>query len=251
MASKDQIMKIVFSLMSFTENELKAFDYETFLHGGILPAFELSSIAEIPMEKAIELFCTCSRREFDVPSLDLSAFDLLETIGRFLSVRLIREGSDWIEDAILYIETGHFLMQIESPNINLLHYARYIPNGEPVRVYLAFQGQAGEIWRDSHDGYKDIGVHYSFNSHEGNRHHSPHVHIDYQHKAHAGILIATGEKIKRHDEKGVIPGKILKEVKRRVLDNKRELYEAWNVQTDGDKVDIDHLLGVKKVVIPG
>lgn len=37
------------------------------------------------------------------------------------------------------------------------------------------------------------GLRYSFNSHEGNRHNVPHVHVDYKHEGNASIAISNGE----------------------------------------------------------
>ena len=77
------------------------------------------------------------------------------------------------------------------------------------------------------------------NSHEGDRHKKPHVHVtDNQHQYRASVCIDDGEIIA-----GNLPSKLAKIAKKKILSDQKFFYKCWNTMTDGLSVDINKHYG--------
>ena len=132
-----------------------------------------------------------------------------------------------------YILAGEELAYIADNSIDLAKLKEHYAIGDDLHLIFSFLSVAGDIWRED-------GVRYYMHSKEAGSHHEPHVHVDYRHEATASVAIKDGELLD-----GVLPLKVLKRVRKRIMDNQKFLFECWNKMTDGLYVDIDHYFGIK------
>ena len=103
-------------------------------------------------------------------------------------------------------------------------------------VFFIFSGDAGEIW-------KDDGLRYYMPSHEQGSHSIPHVHVDYKHTASGTISIIDGKVLA-----GDLPSRVVKIVRKRVLEEQDYLKECWNKMTDGFIIDINYDWGKRALI---
>lgn len=128
-------------------------------------------------------------------------------------------------------EAGEFV-KVVTPAICLSTLLKYYNIREDLHIFFMLSNQAGGIWTED-------GLRYYMNAREAGRHNLPHIHVDYRHETSATVSLYDGEMIE-----GDIPGKIMKRVKGKVLDNQKYLLECWNKMTDGLRVDLNVSFGV-------
>ena len=146
----------------------------------------------------------------------LSGLDLdrLEEIYGKLPLAIIQDGILlWIKNLLCPVSD---LFQIEE--------------SEHIVAFLIFNCQAGNIWNEN-------GIRYDMHSREKNQHHTPHIHVRYRDNE-ASVSLINGE-----IEDGVLPNRIHKVVKNKIMDNQFFLIDFWNNKTDGIKIDLDVLFG--------
>jgi len=84
-------------------------------------------------------------------------------------------------------------------------------------------------------------LHFYFHSNEEGKHNEPHVHVYYDgENNNEPISIRTGEVLTKNPK---MPKKYQKQAKQYILKHQTELLQYWNTNTNGLKVDVDHLLG--------
>lgn len=127
---------------------------------------------------------------------------------------------------IYLLEDGEFV-EVVAPAVRISTLSKYYNIREDLHIFFMLSNQAGDIWNED-------GLRYYMNSRESGRHHLPHVHVDYKHEASATVSLYDGEMIESD-----LPGKVMKRVKRKVLDNQEYLLECWNKMTDGLRVDLN------------
>ena len=87
------------------------------------------------------------------------------------------------------------------------------------------------------------GLRYYMPSRESGSHNKPHIHVDYRYESFASICIGDGSLLS-----GSLPSKVLKEARKKILDNQEFLLRYWNEKTDGLSVDINSYLRAKPVL---
>lgn len=152
-----------------------------------------------------------------ISGLDL---DRVKDIYGKLPIATIQDGNLlWIDNQLCLVSD---LFQIEE--------------SEQIVVFLIFNCQAGNIWNEN-------GIRYDMHSREKKQHHTPHIHVKYRDNE-ASVSLITGE-----IEDGLLPNKIHKVVKNKILNNQFFLLDFWNNKTDGIKVDLNVLFGETEVKI--
>ncbi len=108
-----------------------------------------------------------------------------------------------------------------------------------VDAFFVLNGQAGDIYRED-------GLRFYMNSREGNRHNTPHVHVDYCHESSAVLSILDGS-VLAGDKR--FPSKKLRQARAWVKENRVKLADDWNRMTDGIFVDINVENGIADLVL--
>lgn len=109
------------------------------------------------------------------------------------------------------------------------------PEAHDLKAYLIFSANAGEVWHG-----KIKGVTFRFNSHEGNKHSSPHIHVDYKHEVSLVIDILTGAVIEPDEaSRKRVPAKTLRAILEVLSAKREEAVFFWNEFTDGREIDLN------------
>lgn len=216
----------------------------------VIPASGLSGQFALSLDEAISLFqlgCRCYEADID------GTFSLPDMIRRYLSDLNLKNDDQIVAEVIegsLYCCTSAFpnrIYKILTTETAIDPILQAICDDGKLYFLLCYCGDAGEVFPGESGAYGDIGIRYFFRSHEGTRHNTPHVHVDYMHEGAASIAIESGQILAK---KGRIPPKRLKGAVNRILDNVPELLEGWNDQTDGRKIDLNVYFGKTNLCLP-
>lgn len=160
---------------------------------------------------------------------DSSIIDVANTIAEKIGFDKQRFAESPFD--IYLLEDGEFA-KIIIPAISMSTLSKYYSICEDLHIFFILSNQAGDIWVED-------GLRYYMHSKEAGRHNLPHVHIDYKHETSATVSLYDGKIIE-----GDIPGKVMKRVSGKILDNQKYLMECWNKMTDGLRVDLNVYFGV-------
>ncbi len=130
---------------------------------------------------------------------------------------------------------GNTIVTITNPDIILSELIN-IFNTDEIELFVVFTLGKGELFREA-------GFRFYMNSHEGNRHNRPHVHVSTNDGRSGSIDIQTLEQ----NRGGKIKSKEMKKIVTILKGKQRDLLEAWNYSTDGIVVDIDYMLGLIQI----
>ena len=142
---------------------------------------------------------------------------------------LVREG-DIVKKYLVFNELRYAIKDTKKPLVNYLS-RMGISEKEIINIQLLVSSDAGELFNDD-------GIRYYMNSKEYGKHNIPHVHVDIRHKTSGTFSIIDGSRlsgkgIKKSDEK---------KIEEKIMSNRKDLIEYWNLHTDGLTVDLNQAL---------
>ena len=228
--------------LSECEDVIRSFHGKCMLGEGVISAYELARIMGISLEQAVDLMCGSPVQWIDNNLAEKSFADILaDVVSRCAPQDSQNSGTVNGLAPFLYLYDSYNLYHIDNIELKLLSINNMHKDGELLELFLIIPGNAGELFRNVPSNYNDAGVRYQLNSHEGDRHHKPHVHLDYKHMAFAVVDILTGDILEQSG--GRFPGKRLGAAVRRIRDNEPDLIDAWNRQTDGLTINLNYKFG--------
>lgn len=231
-------------LLSECEGTIRSFHGKHMLGEGVISADELARVMEISLDRAVDLMCGGPVQWIDDNLAEKSFADILAGVVS----RCIPSSNDPASKInglapFLYLYEGNVIYHIDNIMIKPMNTLRRYTDNELLELFIIIPGDAGELFRNIPSEYNDAGVRYYLRSHEGDRHHKPHVHLLYKHTGSATVDIISGDVIDQSG--GRFPGKQLKAAIQRIRDNEPLLIDAWNRQTDGLTVDLNYMFGKK------
>lgn len=228
--------------LSECEGAIRSFHGKPMLGEGVITASGLAGIMEISLDQAVDLMCGSPVEWIDDNLAEKSFADILATV-----VSRCVPSSDSSADIVhglapfLYLYEDNILYHIDDLLIEPINISIHQTDDKSLELFVIIPGDAGELFRNMPSEYSDAGVRYYLRSHEGDRHHKPHVHLDYRHMSSAVVDITSGDIIEQSG--GRFPRKQLKAAVERIRDNESLLLDAWNRQTDGLTVDLNFMFG--------
>ena len=237
-------MQSVVSILFLSECEdvIRSFHDKCMLGEGVISAYELARIMGISFEQAVDLMCGSPVQWIDNNLAEKSFADILaDAVSRCAPPDSQNSSTVNGLAPFLYLYDSDNLYHIDNIKLKLSSIENMYIDGESLEIFLIIPGNAGELFRNVPSNYDDAGVRYQLNSHEGDRHRKPHVHLNYKHVASAVVDILTGDILEQSG--GRFPGKRLKAAVQRVRDNKSDLIDAWNRQTDGLTINLNYKFG--------
>lgn len=220
-------MKISFNI-AFVDEDDRYF-YSDVPPGYVYDVF--AGMRKTSVERAQKDYLTYSSFKFEFQDNPESTIkDLLDEIIRKME---LSSDSFYMCDSIVSIKMGTEIIGVSNYDILIDKVLSMFGNQEELEIMFVFSVLQGEIWRERK-------IRYSMYSHETGSHNKPHVHVDVENnKYSASVDIVSGEVLA-----GKLPPKYLKEIRKKICNNREYLISCWNSKTDGLHVNLNYGLQI-------